>query len=155
MSCASSVLTRDTTTPEHDLSNHFDCLKEERRWDRQAQRLSGREIDDELKLHRLLDRQVAGLRSLQNFVHVYGQTPLGTASLSVSRRFSMSSNASAAFENRRHPLATTDTHGLEPIAGITPLHFVQQGGEEARPRCRNRMAERDARTIHIQLVPIF
>jgi hypothetical protein len=28
-------------------------------------------------------------------------------------------------ENRRHPLAATDTHGFQPVARITPLHFVQ------------------------------
>jgi hypothetical protein len=29
-----------------------------------------------------------------------------------------------ALENRRHPLAPAHTHGLQPVAGVTPLHFV-------------------------------
>jgi hypothetical protein len=29
-----------------------------------------------------------------------------------------------ALENRRHALAPAHTHGLQPVAGVTPLHFV-------------------------------
>jgi hypothetical protein len=29
-----------------------------------------------------------------------------------------------ALENRRYPLTPTHTHGLQPVAGVTPLHFV-------------------------------
>jgi hypothetical protein len=31
----------------------------------------------------------------------------------------------SAFENRRHPLTAAHTHGLQPVAGVTALHFVQ------------------------------
>src|SRR5262245_61655727 len=59
----------------------------------------------------------------------------------------------AAFENRRDPLATTDTHGLQPVACVTPLHFVQECGEDTSPRRRYGMTEGNARAIHVQLVP--
>src|SRR5215470_6976683 len=37
-------------------------------WDRQAQRLRGLEVDDQLELGRLLDRDVTGRRAPQDFV---------------------------------------------------------------------------------------
>src|SRR2546422_11128442 len=30
-----------------------------------------------------------------------------------------------AFEDRRHPLTAANAHGLQPVACVTPLHFVQ------------------------------
>ena len=40
-----------------------------------AERLRGREVDDELELGRLLDRQVGGLRSTQNLVDIVTGAP--------------------------------------------------------------------------------
>jgi hypothetical protein len=47
-------------------------LEEERRGDRQAEGLSGREVDDQIKPHDLIDGQVARLGPLQDFVHIGG-----------------------------------------------------------------------------------
>src|SRR5712691_6505204 len=40
--------------------------------DRQAERLRGLEVDDQLELGRLLHRQVGGLGALQDLIHVRG-----------------------------------------------------------------------------------
>ena len=43
---------------------------QERRRDREAERLGGLEVDDQLELTGLLDGEVARLRALQDLVHV-------------------------------------------------------------------------------------
>ena len=43
---------------------------EQRRWDGQAERLGRLEIDYQIKSRGLLDQQIAGLRTLQNFVNI-------------------------------------------------------------------------------------
>src|SRR5262245_41287256 len=51
-------------------SNDLIRSRQHVRWERNADLLGGFQIDDELKLRRLLDRQVGGLGTLQNFVNV-------------------------------------------------------------------------------------
>ena len=59
-----------------DLSKHscsFDHLVgagEKRRWDRQAECLGGPQIDDELKLGRLLDRKVAIVAVMRKIITI-------------------------------------------------------------------------------------
>ena len=48
---------------------------QQRRRDRQAEGLGGPEVYDQLELRGLLDGQVAGLRALENLVHLTGQSP--------------------------------------------------------------------------------
>jgi DDE superfamily endonuclease len=50
-------------------------LQQEGRRDRQAKCLRRLEVDGELELHRLFDRQVSRLGSLRNLVHIGGGTP--------------------------------------------------------------------------------
>src|SRR4051794_39203011 len=50
------------------LFDHLVGAGEQRRWHREPERLSGREIYDQLELGRLLDREVGGLRATQNLV---------------------------------------------------------------------------------------
>src|SRR5215813_11097237 len=52
--------------------DHLICLEKELRRKREAQRLGGLEIDDELKPHRLLHWQVGRRGTTQNFVDVGG-----------------------------------------------------------------------------------
>src|SRR5262245_39140422 len=56
------------------LSNHLIRSRQHVGRNRQADLLGGFQIDDELELHRLLDRKIGGLRALQNLVHVGGGT---------------------------------------------------------------------------------
>src|SRR4030095_8563052 len=56
----------------------FDPLirpRQQRRWDREAEGLGGLEVDHQLELCRLLDREVAGLGALEDLVSVDGGTP--------------------------------------------------------------------------------
>src|SRR5882724_13608393 len=51
-------------------ADHLIRLEEERRGNREPERLSGLEIDDQLELRRLLHRQVGGLSPLEDLVHI-------------------------------------------------------------------------------------
>ena len=46
--------------------------QEDRSWDGQAELAGGLQVDDEVELDRLLDRQVAGLGALQDAVDIVG-----------------------------------------------------------------------------------
>jgi hypothetical protein len=64
-------------TPDapHDSLNHLIGLEQERRGDRQTQRLGGLEVDDEFEFHGLLHGQVGGLRAFEDPVCIVGGTP--------------------------------------------------------------------------------
>src|SRR5438045_43219 len=49
--------------------------QEYRCWNRNAQGLGGPRVDNKLELCRLLDRQIARLRALEDLVHIAGGTP--------------------------------------------------------------------------------
>src|SRR5512132_611351 len=59
--------------PYISLFDHLVGPGEQRRWDRHAQRLGRLEVDDQLELGRLLDRQVARPGALQDLVHEDGR----------------------------------------------------------------------------------
>src|SRR5262249_18541206 len=63
------ILTHDELASSLD---HLVGARQERLRDRQAERLSGGEIDDKIKLGRLLDRDVTRLRAAQNLVDIIG-----------------------------------------------------------------------------------
>src|SRR5262245_22626336 len=54
----------------HALLDHLIRPRQQRGWDREAERLGGLEIDDELKLRGLLDGEISGLGALQDSVDV-------------------------------------------------------------------------------------
>src|SRR5262245_52582459 len=77
------------------VNNPIGALQD--RWrDRQSDRLRGPEIDDQLELGGLLDREVAGFGALEDFIHVSSEATLQvcnvwpidhkTAGLDVLRR---------------------------------------------------------------------
>src|SRR6516165_6985653 len=57
------------------LLDHLIGAGEERRRDRQSQRLGSPKIDDQLELSWLFDRKVAHLGASENSVNVVGRTP--------------------------------------------------------------------------------
>jgi hypothetical protein len=65
---ADRMLTWMTTS----LPEHLVCLEEDGGGNGEAERLGGLQVDDEVDLCRLLDRQVGGLGTLQDLVHVGG-----------------------------------------------------------------------------------
>jgi hypothetical protein len=58
------------------LLNHFVGAHEDRPRNRQAERPRGLQVDDKLALRRLLDRQFARLRTLEDLVDVDSGTPV-------------------------------------------------------------------------------
>src|SRR3954467_10410103 len=57
------------------LLDHFVDAQQERLGDGQAEHLGGREIDDQIELGRLFDREVSGLDPAQYLVDVLGTPP--------------------------------------------------------------------------------
>src|SRR5206468_781206 len=55
---------------KHALLNHLVSPLEERLRDRQAKRFGSLEVDHQLELRRLLDRQFTRLRAFQDLVHI-------------------------------------------------------------------------------------
>jgi hypothetical protein len=56
-------------------ANHLGCLEEERRRNRQAQRLGGLEVNDQLELRGLLHGQVGRRGALQDSIHLVDGAP--------------------------------------------------------------------------------
>src|SRR5215470_18557446 len=54
------------------LPDHLVRLEEEHRGNGQAEGLGGLQVDDQLELYRLLDREVGGFSAFQNLVYVGG-----------------------------------------------------------------------------------
>ena len=59
------------------LFDHFVGAGEEQRRDSDAECFRGFEIYHQLEFRGLLNRKIAGLRTLENLVHVLGNTQLG------------------------------------------------------------------------------
>ena len=55
--------------------DHLICSEQHRLRNRQADLFRGFEIDDELKLGRLLDRKVGGFRTFEDLVNINGSAP--------------------------------------------------------------------------------
>jgi hypothetical protein len=60
-------------TPCTSLLDPLVRLEQERRGDRETERLRGLEVDHQLKPHQLLDREVRRHTSFQDFVHLDGE----------------------------------------------------------------------------------
>jgi hypothetical protein len=68
------------------LLDHFVRARKQRRWDFQAQRLRGLEIDDELELRWLLDWKSRRLLAFQDFVDEIGRAPISAGRNPARRR---------------------------------------------------------------------
>src|SRR5262249_47726423 len=54
----------------HDLLDDLVGPQQQRRRDREAERLGGLEVDDELELGRLLHRKIGGLGTFQDLIYI-------------------------------------------------------------------------------------
>src|SRR5579884_59215 len=59
-----------------------------------------------------------------------------------------------AFHDHRHTLAAANAKGSQAIAGITPLHLIEQGHEDAGAARTDGMPQRNRAAVHIELVPV-
>src|SRR5882757_3100060 len=58
------------------------------------------------------------------------------------------------FKYRREALPAADAHGLEAVTCPAPIHFTQERREDPPAGRANRMAERNARAMHIHPLEI-
>ena len=72
-----------TAAKQHPLFDHLVGVCHERRRKFEAERLGGREIYDEIKLGRLLNRDVARFGTAQNLVDIVGGAPVQVRPLST------------------------------------------------------------------------
>jgi len=63
-----------TASVEHGLLNHLVVPQQRRLRDRQAEGFGGFEVDDQIELRGLLDRDVCRFGPFQNLVHLTGGT---------------------------------------------------------------------------------
>src|SRR5262249_61759852 len=83
------------------LFDHLVGTQQERFRDGYPGRLGGLHIDGQLEFRRLLDRQVRGLRPLQNLVHVEGAAPEQVRYARAVRQETASDNALPSIEHPR------------------------------------------------------
>src|SRR5690606_24127861 len=74
----------------------------------------------------------------------------GMGALYIAR--SVGGWASCTLEDRGNALPAADAHGLQPVPGVAPLHFVQQRGHDAHAGGAHRMAQRNTRAVDVQAV---
>src|SRR4030095_10364987 len=72
-----SLSSRQFPVQRH-VSIHLIRPRQQRRRDRKAEGLRGLEVEDELKLRRLYDRQVGGFGAFQNLVDLHGRGAVAT-----------------------------------------------------------------------------
>ena len=57
-------------------------------------------------------------------------------------------------EDGGQALATTDAHRLQPVPALAALHLVQQRGQDPAAGGADRVAERDARAVDVDALPV-
>src|SRR6516164_9458338 len=86
--------------------NDLICGRQQRFWNGEAEGLGGLEVDGHFDLHGLLDRQVAGLVSLENPARVdAGQTVRIRKTASVAHQSAGSDELATLRRDRRHRMA--------------------------------------------------
>src|SRR5207245_2196042 len=111
---------------EHGLFDHLVRSQQQRRRDRQAERLRRLEVDDQLELRRLLDGKVGGLGASKDLVYVTGDTAIEFSKhRSVSHQPS-SSRDLAPFVHRCD--ASSRGHFNDPL--VLSIEAREGGNEE-------------------------
>ena len=97
---------RALVTPAQSFDDLVDAQQERFR-DREAERLRGLEVDDQLELARLLHRQVGGLRALQDPVHVGGAAPKQVGQARAVGHEAAGNHVLPRLEHARQPVAAS------------------------------------------------
>src|SRR5437773_1162194 len=85
------------------LLDHFIRPPQQRRRDRQAERLGGLEVDDQLEFGRLLHGEIGGLRAFQDLVDVLGRSTVQLTSIPTVRHQSSHLHPFPGLVHRRKP----------------------------------------------------
>src|SRR5262245_11260374 len=97
--------------------DHLVGASEQGRGNFEAERLGSRQIDDEVELGRLLDRDVAGLRPAQNLVDQLGGAPEQVRVVWSVRHEAPGLDKFAGIEDRRQPSAERKRDGASAVGG--------------------------------------
>ena len=90
--------------------NNLVRLEEQRRGNREAKRLRGLEIDNQLELYRLLDGQVSRFGSFQDLIHVGGSALEHIGETRSIRHQTASLDKLACTEHRREAVLGREVH---------------------------------------------
>src|SRR6266550_1101326 len=111
--------------------NHFIRPRQHIRRDRQADLLCGFEVDDELKLLRLLDRKIGWFRTFENFVHKNRYPPVAFGAVGSIGHQTTIGNETSLYVNRRQPISCRQ---LRDLFLIGRGQWGRQHGESAATR---------------------
>src|SRR5262245_54253121 len=112
------------------LLDHLIGSGEDRRRDGQPEGFGGLEVDDELELGRLLDRQIGGLGTLENLVHVNGSAPVEVKNVRAIRHEATGVDMELQGEHRRQVAPCREPCNLLSLGGTSEC-WVQQNDESA------------------------
>src|ERR1700730_6504562 len=101
--------------PAGALFDHLIRALQERERDRQAEGLGGLEVDDQLKLRRLLDGEVSGLRPLEDLVSIDGEPSVRVTLTRAVAHQSTSVGILAPAEYRRQSLRDAKVGKVETV----------------------------------------
>src|SRR5262249_53798838 len=106
-----------------DSLDHFVGAGEQRRRDGEAEHLGSGQVDDKLESGRLLDRNIAGLRTAQNLVNQLGGAPELIQEVWAVGHETARFNKTAGIEDRRQSRAERKRHDASnrPQRKVHPL----------------------------------
>src|SRR5262245_40523279 len=133
---------------QHASLNHTVCSPQQRRRNRQSDRLRRLQIDDQIELGGLLDGQVARIGALQDLVHIRGRPspPVGGAC-------SIRHETAALHELRyathgRESILLDEAHELNPVRGGDRIRRYQDHRLRACLRDRGKGASEVVNVAH-------
>src|SRR6266404_5040112 len=119
------------TGPPFSWIDHLIRPLQERRRDGQAKRLGGLEVDDQLEPRRPLDGQVAGLRTLENLVHVGSGAPKIISNVRSIGHKAPGIHTVPVWEHRRQPVLCREVH---EASSLIEEHGAWQHSQSTRAR---------------------
>src|SRR5215471_1528168 len=109
--------------------NHPICPRQHARWNCQADLLGGFQIDDKLKLSRLLHWKIGWLGALQYFIHIHGYTTIRVNWVRSVRHKTANLDGLTASIHRRKAILNREVHDFcsVSIGDSISLHVKRAG----------------------------
>src|SRR5260370_25134675 len=108
------------------LLDHLIRPLQERRRDRQAEGLGGLEVDDQLELGGLLDREVGGSGPLEDLVNVLGGATIQVQHISAIGYEASRIHIGSELVNRREPMLAREIGEDLPVPEVCPMRQDDQ-----------------------------